>query len=90
MNYEDVKRKIRGFLLERGGPFRITEMDHEINDLNRELIQSLHEEFPGNVLLTQFRDNKTEQYNPDMKVFNFDWDAVRVPKEKITELLIWV
>jgi hypothetical protein len=90
MSYENVKRQIRDFLLERGGPFRITKADKKINDLNRELIQSLHEEFPNKVLLTQFRDNKTEQYNPDMKIYNFDWDAVRVTTEKITELLIWV
>lgn len=90
MKHEVVKIKIRGFLLERGGPFRITEADKKINDLNRELIKSLHEEFPGNVLLTQFRDNKTEKYDPNMKIYNFDWDAVRVPKEKITELLLWV
>lgn len=90
MKHEVVKIKIRDFLLAKGGPFRITEMDYNINDLNRELIKSLHEEFPNQVLLTQFRDNRTEQYTSNMTIYNFDWDAVRVPKEKITELLIWV
>jgi hypothetical protein len=90
MKHETVKIKIRDFLLAKGGPFRITEADKTINDLNRELIKALHEDYKKGVQLIQFRNNKKVEYKPGMKIYNFDFDAVQVKEHKIAEYLIWV
>jgi hypothetical protein len=90
MKHEVVKTKIRDFLLAKGGPFRITEADKTINDLNRSLISALYEDYKKGVELICFRENRRVEYTPGMKICNFSFDAVQVKERDVAEYLIWV